>query len=282
MTTPGTAADPDLPGLLAVAADILEAASAEFLAGLGAPSAVAKHGTDFATEVDLSLEKRIGGELAARTGFPVHGEEFGGADLTDGPVWLIDPIDGTFNYSAGLPLTAMLVALAVDGVPVIGLTWVPCLGRTYTAYSGGPLLIDGVPAPRLTETSLHGSAIGYVSYTVGAKGLFPGDQRARVHNELTRRQARIRIHGCTGIDMAFVAGGGLAGAVSYGRYAWDHAAGAVLVQAAGGVATDIHGRPWTVSTPSLVAAAPGVHDELLAVIADGSWPQPQPVPEKKQ
>ena len=99
--------------------------TAEFLSGLGAPSSVAKAGTDFATEMDLTLERRIGGALAQRTGIAVHGEEFGGADLDDGPVWLIDPIDGTVNYSVGLPLTAMLVALCVDGFPVIGLTWLP-------------------------------------------------------------------------------------------------------------------------------------------------------------
>ena len=84
------------------------------------------------------------------------------------------------------------------------------------------------------------------------------------------------MHGCVGADMAFVASGVLAAAVSYGRHPWDHAAGAVLVQAAGGRATDVHGRPWTVRTPSLVAGAPGVHDELLSVIADGEWPTERP------
>lgn len=151
----------DLPGLLAVASGILDEVTEQFLAGMGAPSAVAKHGTDFATEMDLALERRIGGLLTERTGLGVHGEEFGGADVADGA------------------------------------------------------------------------------------------------------------------DMALVAGGALAGAVSYGRHPWDHAAGVVLVRAAGGVATDVHGRPWDVSTPSLVAAAPSVHDELMSVIADGDWPQPE-------
>ncbi|MFT3662091.1 MAG: inositol monophosphatase family protein [Gordonia sp. (in: high G+C Gram-positive bacteria)] len=271
MTTVDPAA---LPGLLAVAGEILDEASADFLAGMGAPSAVAKGGTDFATEIDLALERRIGAELARRTGIAVHGEEFGGPDPGRGAVWLLDPIDGTFNYSIGLPMTAMLAALVVDGEPVIGLTWIPGRGQRFAAHRGGPLLVDGEPVPPLAARTLHGSAIGYVSYYVDERGMFPGAERLRVQGEITRRHARIRMHGSTGSDMAYVAAGILAGAISYGRHPWDHAAGVALVRAAGGVATDVYGRPWTVTTPSLVTGAPGVHDELLEILAAGDWPAP--------
>lgn len=270
-----TAASTDLPGLLAVASTVLDDAAGEFLGGLGAPSAVAKGETDFATELDLALERRISAELVARTGIPVHGEEYGGPDPSRGTVWLLDPIDGTFNYSTGLPLTSMLLALAVDGEPVIGLTWVPGLNQRFAAHRGGPLLVNGEPAPALAaQESIHSSAIGYVSFRPDVAGRFPGPQRTRVQGEITRRHARIRMHGSTGTDMAYVAAGYLDGAISYGRHPWDHAAGVALVRAAGGAATDIHGREWTVTTPSLVAAAPGVHAELLELIADGDWPAP--------
>lgn len=263
-----------LPGLLAVAGEVLDEAVPDFLAGLGAPSAVAKGGTDFATEIDFALERRIGGELQRRTGIDVHGEEYGGPDPSIGAVWLLDPIDGTFNYSTGLPLTAMLAALVVDGEPVVGLTWIPGRDQRFAAHKGGSLLVDGRPAPALSAATLHSSAIGYVSYYFDQAGLFPGAGRNRVQGEITRRHARIRMHGSTGADMAYVAAGRLAGAISYGRHPWDHAAGVALVRAAGGVATDVYGRPWTVSTPSLVAAAPGVHGELLDILADGDWPEP--------
>lgn len=271
----GSVGEMDLPALQAEASSILDEAVGDFLAGLGAPSAVTKGGTDFATEMDLALERRFVRQLRERTGIAVHGEEFGGPDPSTGAVWLVDPIDGTFNYSTGLPTAAMLVALVVDAEPVIGLTWIPALGRRFAAHRGGPLLVDGRPAAPLADSGgMRGSAIGYVSYYVDQQGLFPGAQRARVQGEITRRHARVRVQGSTGADMAFVAGGQLAGAVSYGRHPWDHAAGVALVRAAGGVATDIHGRPWTTTTPSLVAAAPGVHAELLDILADGEWPAP--------
>ncbi|NED62038.1 inositol monophosphatase, partial [Streptomyces sp. SID10244] len=76
--------------------------------------------TDFATQVDLDLERRIAGELADRTQIPVHGEEFGGPSVTEGAVWVLDPVDGTYNYSTGVPLAGILLGLLVDGDPVLG------------------------------------------------------------------------------------------------------------------------------------------------------------------
>ena len=101
----------DLPRLLDTAGSILDAAVDRFVDGQGAPSAINKGGTDFATQVDLDLERHIGAELADRTQIPVHGEEFGGAPLDSPLVWVLDPIDGTFNYAAGSPMAAILLGL---------------------------------------------------------------------------------------------------------------------------------------------------------------------------
>ena len=68
-----------------------------------------KKGNDFATEVDLAIERQVVEALVSRTGIEVHGEEFGGADIDSPLVWVLDPIDGTFNYAAGLPTAAILL-----------------------------------------------------------------------------------------------------------------------------------------------------------------------------
>ena len=68
-------------------------------------------------------------------------------------------------------------------------------------------------------------------------------------------------------DLAFTAAGTYHGAITFGRHAWDNAAGAALVRAAGGIVTDVAGKPWTVTSPSLVAAAPGGNVEGIALIA---------------
>jgi len=257
---------PDLPGLLDIASEILDGAAERFIQGIGAPSAVAKGSNDFATEFDLELERTVSAALRERTGIAVHGEEFGGPQLTSGTTWVLDPIDGTFNYSSGHPLSAVLLALVHDGEPVIGLTWLPLLGRRYVAVHGGPLLIDGEPVPSLPTGKLAESMIGFGTFNLDSHGRIPGRFRFDLLGSLSRLSSRVRMHGSTGIDLAFTASGVLGGAVVFGHHPWDNAAGVALVRAAGGVVTDLAGEPWTITSGSVLAAAPGVHAELLEMI----------------
>jgi myo-inositol-1(or 4)-monophosphatase len=74
------------------------------------------------------------------------------------------------------------------------------------------------------------------------------------------------MHGATGIDLAYVADGTLGGAISFGDHIWDHAAGVALVRAAGGVVTDLAGADWTTESRSVLAAAPGVHGQMLDIL----------------
>ena len=102
----------DLNALVAQASAILDAATEPFLAGHRAESAVPKKGDDFATEVDLAIERQVVAALVEATGIGVHGEEFGGPPVDSPWVWVLDPIDGTFNYAAGSPMASILLAPA--------------------------------------------------------------------------------------------------------------------------------------------------------------------------
>lgn len=252
--------------LLAVAAEILDEAAPRFVAGIGAPSAVTKGRNDFATEVDLELERTIGAALRARTRIEVHGEEFGGPPLDSGVVWVLDPIDGTFNYAAGSPMAGMLLALVIDGQPAAGLVWLPLLGLRYAAVADGPLRCNGTERPRLRPSALTEAMIGFGAFNVDSRGPTPGARRFAILGELSRVSARIRMNGATGVDLAFTAAGMLGGAVVFGHHPWDNAPGVALVRAAGGVVTDLAGEPWSIGSGSVLAAAPGVHGELLALI----------------
>ncbi|GGK68297.1 inositol monophosphatase family protein [Nocardia camponoti] len=256
----------ELTDLLAIASEVLDSVVPRFIAGVGAPSAVAKGRNDFATELDLELERTISGELRQRTGIPVHGEEFGGPALTTGTAWVLDPIDGTFNYSSGSPMAGILLALVHDGEPVIGLTWLPMLGLRYSAIVSGPLLVDGIAVPPLRPAKLADAPIGFGAFNVDSTGRIPGQFRFDLLGALSRLSSRVRMHGATGIDLGFTAAGVLGGAVVFGHHPWDNAAGVALVRAAGGVVTDLAGLPWTITSGSVLAAAPGVHDELLDMI----------------
>jgi myo-inositol-1(or 4)-monophosphatase len=266
--------DPEqLSDLLSVAAGVLDAASAQFVAGHRADSAVAKKGNDFATEVDLAIERRVVAELTKLTGIGVHGEEFGGESLDAEYVWVLDPIDGTFNYAAGLPMAAMLLGLLWQGQPVLGLTWLPFMSQRYTSVVGAPVQCNDEALPPLTSTALSESVVGIGTFNIDSRGRYPGRYRVAVLENLSRRCSRMRMHGSTGIDFAYVAAGILGGAISFGHHIWDHAAGVALVQAAGGIVTDLAGEPWTASSPSALAAAPGVHAEILEMVRAAGDPK---------
>jgi myo-inositol-1(or 4)-monophosphatase len=81
------------------------------------------------------------------------------------------------------------------------------------------------------------------------------------------------MHGSTGIDLAYVADGILSGAIHFGGEVWDHAAGIALVQAAGGVVTDLTGQPWTTASRSVLVAAPGAHRQLLEILQASGKPE---------
>jgi myo-inositol-1(or 4)-monophosphatase len=263
----------DLSALVAAAAEILDAAAEPFLAGHRADSAVRKKGNDFATEVDLAIERQVVESLTAATGIEVHGEEFGGAALDSPLVWVLDPIDGTFNYAAGSPMAAILLGLLRDGEPVAGLTWLPFTGERYTAVAGGPLHANGVARERLGSPTLRDSMIGIGTFNVDWRGRYPGRYRLAVLENLSRECSRPRMHGATGVDLAYVADGILGGAITFGDHVWDYAAGVALVRSAGGVVTDLTGEPWTVTSRSALAAAPGVHERLLEIVKSVGDPE---------
>lgn len=256
----------DLDALVAEASAILDAAAKPFLEGHRADSAVSKKGDDFATKVDLAIERQVVDALPKATGIEVHGEEFGGADVDSPWVWVLDPVDGTFNYAAGSPLAGILLGLLHDGDPVAGLTWLPFTGQRYTAVAGDPLIKNGEPQPPLEPGDLADSMIGVGTFNIDSRGRFPGRYRLAVLENLSRVSSRLRMHGATGIDLAYVADGILGAAISFGDHVWDHAAGVALVRAAGGVVTNLAGDKWTPDARSVLAAAPGVHDQILEIL----------------
>ncbi len=263
----------DLEALVTEAAAILDDAAVPFIEGHRADSAVKKKGNDFATEVDLAIERQVVEALKRETGIEVHGEEYGGADVESPLVWVLDPIDGTFNYAAGSPMAAILLGLVRDGEPVAGLTWLPFTGERFTGVVGKPLRSNGVEQPPLQPAKLADSIVGVSTFNVDSRGRVPGRYRLAVIENLSRACSRMRMHGATGVDLAYTAAGILGGAISFSGHVWDHAAGVALVRAAGGVVTDLSGAGWTVQSPSALVGVPGTHGELLELLNSVGSPE---------
>ena len=134
----------DLSADLDLALALADAADAASMARFDAPdlSIALKADASHVTEADLATERAIRAILEAeRPEDGVFGEEFGVTDGAEGTVgagrqWIIDPIDGTANYLKGIPMWTVLIALAVDGVPRVGVASQPALGRRWWAASG--------------------------------------------------------------------------------------------------------------------------------------------------
>jgi myo-inositol-1(or 4)-monophosphatase len=263
----------DFDALVNEAAAILEDAAKPFIDGHRADSAVQKKGNDFATEVDLAIERQVVEALTNKTGIEVHGEEFGGADVDSPLVWVLDPIDGTFNYAAGSPMAAILLGLVRDGEPVAGLTWIPFTGERFTAVVGKPLRSNDVEQPPLQPAKLSDSIVGVSTFNVDSRGRVPGRYRLAAVENLSRKCSRMRMHGATGIDLAYTAAGILGGAISFSGYVWDYAAGVALVRSAGGIVTDLAGNDYTTGTRSVLVGGPGVHGELLELLQSVGAPE---------
>jgi len=167
--------------------------------------------------------------------FPDHGtvsEEQGTLIPSSRWTWVLDPIDGTSNFIAGLPYWCVSVALCRDGVPVLGVVDAPALGRRFMATAGeGAWEVRAGARRRLSVgagVDLHARSNDHV----------PGLYSSRAARELVRAGVRlnVRLLGSTALDMAMVAGGVAPLAVAMKAHVWDVAAGFLLVTEAGGIA----------------------------------------------
>ena len=235
-------------------------------AGVGFHPAESKGPGDYVTEVDRQSEAVVVRILrAAFPHLPILAEEGGGGQFSTG--WVVDPLDGTTNFSRGFPMVGVSVALLVDGRPVVGSVHAPFLGWTYSARVGegafdehGRRLRMGDPEPRHAVVST-----GFPFKTP--------ERIPRLVATLERVLHRVedgRRPGAASLDLAFTAAGVFDGYFELGLKVWDIAAGVLLVTEAGGLVSDWEGGQRQLETGDIVAGAPRVHRALLEATRSGS------------
>ena len=221
---------------------------------------------DIVTEADREVETLIRARLAAaRPGDGFLGEESGAERGSTQITWVVDPIDGTVNYAYGIPHYAVSIA-AVAGEPdpelwsaQAGVVFAPVTGDLFRAArgSGAWLGADRLAVSRPTDAgALLATGFGYDPAT------HAGDlERVRTVMPLARD---LRRAGAASLDLAYVAAGRLDGYFERGLAPWDHAAGALLVEEAGGVVGGAPGgRPGRQMT---IAAGPDLYAALDTAI----------------
>lgn len=253
----------ELSELAAVAEAAADRARAEILPRFRRVATETKSDGSPVTEADREAELAIRAALrAAVPEFGVLGEEFGSQrDAPDRPYWVVDPIDGTIAFSRGIPLFSTLIALVVEGEPVVGLIDLPALGERYVGWKGGGCRRDGVGVRVSDESDLtraivsHGDPYAFARF--GKRAAFE-----RMARELPMLRGYTDAFG-----HAQVLGGGVGAMVDLDLNPWDAAATQLLVPEAGGrCATLAAGAdPEKVG---LVFGSPALVEQLLPWIAE--------------
>jgi myo-inositol-1(or 4)-monophosphatase len=236
-------------------------------AGLRAPSAEAreKGAGDYVTDVDVASERAIVELLARETpGVAVLGEEEGGARLAQGGLaWVVDPLDGTTNFVHRFPLVGVSVALVDDGKPIAGAVAAPFLQERWVASAGdGAFSVRPAKEPaslRVSTRDPDRSVVG-TGFPFRHKDALP--RYLRTMEAALERFEDLRRPGAASLDLAWVAAGVFDGFFELGLSPWDVAAGALLIQEAGGVVTDWSGGGDYLAG-DIIAGTPGVHAAIL-------------------
>jgi len=217
---------------------------------------------DFVTEADQRAEKAIIDTISRI--HPDHAfmaEESGEAGDSD-TVWIIDPIDGTANFIAGIPHFCVSIACQVNGVIEHAVIYDPVKDELFTADRGAGAALDGKRI-RVTRTVRLRQALLATGFA------YRKQQDIAIHmpvfNRLLAASGDIRRSGSAALDLAYVAAGRLDGFWEMGLSPWDMAAGLLLVRAAGGIAGDIHDRD-PLETGNVIAANPKLYPQLIEKI----------------
>jgi myo-inositol-1(or 4)-monophosphatase len=223
-----------------------------------------KGARDFVTEVDRTAERIIADILlTAEPGGRMVGEELSPNVVTDGLVWVVDPLDGTTNFLHDFPSYAVSIAAAVDGVLEAGVVFHVTRNEGYSAGRGR--------GAWLGERRLMVSAIQDPAFALIGTG-FPFKDPSRLEEyqgqfvRVAAAVSGIRRPGAAALDLADVAAGRFDGFWEQHLSAWDIAAGCLLIREAGGVVTDFSGRDIGIEHTGVVAGNPTIHEWLIETL----------------
>lgn len=222
-----------------------------------------KSPNDFVTEVDRAAEAAIIEVL--RDAYPEHAilaEESGRSGDSE-YCWIIDPLDGTTNFIHGFPQYAISIALARNDVLEQAVVFDPVRNELFTASKGGGAFLNDRRIRVSRRIKLMDSLIGTGFPFRHNDNIEPYIAAFR---ELTQKTAGIRRPGAAALDLAYVACGRLDGFWEAGLSSWDMAAGALLIQEAGGLVTDFGGGSEYLDGGRLVAGTPKVFAQLLPIV----------------
>ena len=218
---------------------------------------------DVVTEVDFIAERIVLETIRAR--FPDHAivsEEAGKSATGSRYTWVIDPIDGTTNYSRRLPICAVSVGLLEGDVPIVGAIFDPLHEHMFAAQRDGGAQLNGEPIHVSRVETLADALVG-VDWGHADE---VRDQTIAAVGQVAPLCRTVRGLGSAVLALAYVAAGWLDAYFNFAMKPWDSAAGIALIAEAGGRVTTPGGDPYQIDMPDCLATNGLVHDQILTCL----------------
>lgn len=221
---------------------------------------------DLVTAADLAVEQMFRELIGER--FPTHGvlgeEAAAGTQPQQSRFrWIIDPVDGTTNFAHGLALFCVSIALEIDGQVVLGVVYDPIADELFTAERGGGARLNGAPL-RVTACATLVDALLCTGFPYSIR-----EERRRqvdVFAAFLGEAQAVRRLGSAALDLCYVAAGRFDGFWEERIHPWDIAAGAIIIEEAGGTVTGMSGEVFDPFAGHIAASNGPLHAPILAVI----------------
>ncbi|MBI3578470.1 MAG: inositol monophosphatase [Ignavibacteriales bacterium] len=216
------------------------------------------------TEIDKKSEEMIIRKIKQR--YPHHdflAEESGSHEKQSDYKWVIDPLDGTTNFTHGFPIFCVSIALEVKGEVVLGVVYDPNADELYSAEKGKGATLNGKPI-RVSKVSklIESMLVTGFPYTIRDN---PDEIIRHFSSFLVEAQA-IRRLGSAALDLCYVAAGRLDGFWEASLNPWDMAAGVLIGEEAGGTFTDFRGFPSSIYNKQLLVSNGLIHEQMVKVL----------------
>ena len=219
-----------------------------------------KNNSERVTLYDKKAEKIILAILNKNfPNYQVLSEESGLNNKPSELCWIVDPLDGTTNFTINHPLFAVAIALMKKDEVVLGVIYNPLLNELYWASKNGGAYKNGQKLKMSSKKVLSKSIITYC-HGVGEKNTKKAYKLYQRFHDLSHH---CRHFGCTSLELAMVAAGNTEAHIVSGARLWDIAAGVIIVKEAGGALTDWQNKVWNKKSNTILASNKKIHADCL-------------------